>query len=188
MQHNLWELYENFANPPFIPPPPIHLFLKNSPIPTPPLLFGTEEYIRCMCQKSYTEVSLSEYFTILGSSTLWHDVMKSWMNKIQGRYLFYPEIKFQFHFPCFFYLIMEYEKLLIVSFTFFSSIGTVGNQWYPFGTNGGMGEECTRFLKNLVEKLCYKTYNSYASTITWLRTKLSFSILKSVNVCTRGSR
>ena len=57
-----------------------------------------------------------------------------------------------------------------------------------FGTNGGMGEECSLFLKKLAEKLSYKTDESYANIVTWLRTKISFSILKSVNMCIRGSR
>ena len=57
-----------------------------------------------------------------------------------------------------------------------------------FGTNGGFGEECGRFITKLAEKLSHKTDESYASIITWLRTKLSFSILKSVNMCVRGSR
>ena len=57
-----------------------------------------------------------------------------------------------------------------------------------FGTNGGFGEECGRFITKLAEKLSHKTDESYATIITWLRTKLSFSILKSVNMCVRGSR
>ena len=57
-----------------------------------------------------------------------------------------------------------------------------------FGTNGGFGKECELFIAKLAEKLSIKTDESYAAVITWLRTKLSFSILKSVNVCVRGSR
>ena len=57
-----------------------------------------------------------------------------------------------------------------------------------FGTNGGFGKECEIFIAKLAEKLSYKSDESYASVITWLRTKLSFSILKSVNLCVRGSR
>ena len=51
-----------------------------------------------------------------------------------------------------------------------------------FGTNGGFGGECDNFI------MAVKSDESYASVITWLRTKLSFSILKSVNTCVRGSR
>ena len=57
-----------------------------------------------------------------------------------------------------------------------------------FGTNGGIGAEGTLFLKKLAEKLSFKTDESYASAMTWLRTKISFSIIKSVNMCVRGSR
>ena len=57
-----------------------------------------------------------------------------------------------------------------------------------FGTNGGFGGECDKFIKKLAEKMAVKSDESYASVITWLRTKLSFSILKSVNTCVRGSR
>ena len=42
-----------------------------------------------------------------------------------------------------------------------------------FGTNGVIGVEGSCFLK---------------SVMTWLRTRLSFEIIKSVHVCIRGSR
>ena len=57
-----------------------------------------------------------------------------------------------------------------------------------FGTNGGFGKECDLFIKKLAEKMALKSDESYASVITWLRTKLSYCILKSVNTCVRGSR
>ena len=57
-----------------------------------------------------------------------------------------------------------------------------------FGTNGGMGEECQIFLKHLAEKLTKKTGDTYANTITWIRTRLSFEIIKSVHMCVRGTR
>ena len=57
-----------------------------------------------------------------------------------------------------------------------------------FGTNGGFGKECDLFIKKLAEKMALKSDESYASVITWLRTDLSFCILKSVNTCVRGSR
>ena len=49
-----------------------------------------------------------------------------------------------------------------------------------FGTNGGMGAEYQMFLKNLAEKLSRKNGESYAIVITWLRTRLSFEILRYV--------
>ena len=57
-----------------------------------------------------------------------------------------------------------------------------------FGTNGGIGKECDLFLKKLANSLSKKQDESYSSIMTWLRTKLSFEILKSVHVWIRGSR
>ena len=47
---------------------------------------------------------------------------------------------------------------------------------FVLGTNGGMGIECQILL-----------IGSHA-VISWLRTRLSFEILRSVNMCVRGSR
>ena len=57
-----------------------------------------------------------------------------------------------------------------------------------FGTNGGMGKECKLFLSNLADKLSRKNGESYASAISWLRTRTSFEILRSDHTCVRGSR
>ena len=57
-----------------------------------------------------------------------------------------------------------------------------------FGTNGGMGAHCNCFLKRLAEKLSEKNEEPYHITITWIRTLLSFEILRSVHTCVRGSR
>ena len=57
-----------------------------------------------------------------------------------------------------------------------------------FGTNGGMGVECQMFLRHLTEELSKKDGEPYAAVITWLRTRLSFEILRSVHLCVRGSR
>ena len=56
------------------------------------------------------------------------------------------------------------------------------------GTNGGMGQECHRFLKQLAYLHSHKKTEKYASTITWIRTKLSFEVLRSTVLCVRGSR
>ena len=56
-----------------------------------------------------------------------------------------------------------------------------------FGTNGGMGADCNCFLKRLAEKLSEKNEEPYHITITWIRTLLSFEILRSVHICVRGS-
>ena len=57
-----------------------------------------------------------------------------------------------------------------------------------FGTNSGMGANCNCFLKCLAEKLSEKNEEPYHITITWIRTLLSFEILRSVHTCVRGSR
>ena len=57
-----------------------------------------------------------------------------------------------------------------------------------FGTNGGIGGEGEMFLKKLAHILSRKQDESYTNMITWLRTKLSFEILRSVHTCIRGSR
>ena len=58
-----------------------------------------------------------------------------------------------------------------------------------FGTNGGMGKECSIFLKQLAVKLSRsEDDNSYSTCIIYLRTRLSFCILKSVITCIRGTR
>ena len=57
-----------------------------------------------------------------------------------------------------------------------------------FGTNGGLGEECASFLTTLASKIAMKDGESYAHTITWIRTRLSFEILKAAITCVRGSR
>ena len=57
-----------------------------------------------------------------------------------------------------------------------------------FGTNGGMGEECKMFMKHLAEKLAEKDVEGYPIVISWLRTRISLEILKSVNTSIRGSR
>ena len=58
-----------------------------------------------------------------------------------------------------------------------------------FETNGGMGQECKTFMKQpLAEKLAEKDGEVYPFVISWLRTRISFQILKSVNTSIRGSR
>ena len=57
-----------------------------------------------------------------------------------------------------------------------------------FGTNGGLGEECQKFVQALSNKLSAKNGESYAQTTTWMRTRLSFEILRAAIACVRGSR
>ena len=57
-----------------------------------------------------------------------------------------------------------------------------------FGTNGGMGEECERFISALANKLSEKGENKYPQVISWIRTRLSIEIIRSAFLCVRGSR
>ena len=51
-----------------------------------------------------------------------------------------------------------------------------------------MSDECQRYHSRLAELLAAKKQESYASTIAWIRTRVSFAILRSALVCLRGSR
>ena len=54
-----------------------------------------------------------------------------------------------------------------------------------FGTNRDRRVESQLFLKNLANKLILKSGGEYASTVTRLRTRLSFEIVRSTNMCER---
>ena len=51
-----------------------------------------------------------------------------------------------------------------------------------------MGEECSRFVSELANKLSIKQNEEYAVVISWLCVRLSLKILRSVILCVRGSR
>ena len=55
-----------------------------------------------------------------------------------------------------------------------------------FGTNGGMGNQCLHFLKNL--KIIQKDTEPCNTVIAWLRMQLFFRLLRSVQACMRGSQ
>lgn len=57
-----------------------------------------------------------------------------------------------------------------------------------FTTTGGMGRECLRYHSRLAELISIKKGEDYAKTMTWIRGKVSFSILRSALLCLRGSR
>ena len=57
-----------------------------------------------------------------------------------------------------------------------------------FSSYGGQGRETNRFLSILAEKLSSKKEISYGETVAWLRTKVSFCLLRSAILCVRGSR
>ena len=57
-----------------------------------------------------------------------------------------------------------------------------------FGTNGGMGAECSMFVKELAKKLSKKRNEELNVTMCWLRTKISFLCQRAALLCVRGSR
>ena len=57
-----------------------------------------------------------------------------------------------------------------------------------FTTTGRMADECLRYPSRLAELLFAKKQGSYATTISWVRAKVSFAILLSALLCLRGSR
>ena len=57
-----------------------------------------------------------------------------------------------------------------------------------FTTTGGMAAECLRYHSRLADLIADKKAESYANTISWIRAKVSFAILRSAILCLRGSR
>ena len=57
-----------------------------------------------------------------------------------------------------------------------------------FSCFGGMGTEALRFYNRLGVKVAEKRQEPISTTISFVRTKLSFSLLKSALLCIRGSR
>ena len=57
-----------------------------------------------------------------------------------------------------------------------------------FGTNGGMGNQCQHFLKHLTHKIAEKDTEPYNTVIAWLTMQISFNLLRSVQVCMKGSQ
>ena len=57
-----------------------------------------------------------------------------------------------------------------------------------FTTTGGMGKECIRYHSRLAELIAAKKGEQYSQTISWIRARTSFLLLRSALVCLRGSR
>ena len=55
-----------------------------------------------------------------------------------------------------------------------------------FATTGGMGREATIFYRRLADLLSRKSTVAYSTTLAWIRSTLSFSLLRSATVCIRG--
>lgn len=57
-----------------------------------------------------------------------------------------------------------------------------------FSTTGGMGPECMMYHKRLAELISTKKGETYSTTMTWIRSKVSFALLRCSLVCLRGTR
>ena len=57
-----------------------------------------------------------------------------------------------------------------------------------FSTTEGMAEECRRYHCRLAQLLAMKKGEHYSTTVAWVRTKVSFAILRSAILCLGGSR
>ena len=57
-----------------------------------------------------------------------------------------------------------------------------------FSALGGMGAECSMFYKRLSGLISEKRKEKMSVVSTWLRTKLSFALLRSSLLCVRGTR
>ena len=57
-----------------------------------------------------------------------------------------------------------------------------------FSCTGGAGPSATRVIQQVARKLSLKNDDSYANIITFIRTKISFALLRSSVLCLRGSR
>ena len=53
--------------------------------------------------------------------------------------------------------------------------------------DGLLGRETTRFLQRLAERLSLMWQRSYSTTISWIRTRLTFAVIRATILCLRGS-
>ena len=57
-----------------------------------------------------------------------------------------------------------------------------------FSTTGGMAAECKRYHRRLAELPATKKGERYATTMSWIRARVSFALLRSALLCLRGLR
>ena len=57
-----------------------------------------------------------------------------------------------------------------------------------FTATRGMPDECQRYHSRLAAVISAKKQENYATTMSWIRTKVSFAILRTALVCLRGTR
>ena len=59
---------------------------------------------------------------------------------------------------------------------------------YSQQPTGGMGPECTKFHKRIAELISTKRGEEYSDVVNHIRTRIRFSLLKSVLIAVRGQR
>ena len=57
-----------------------------------------------------------------------------------------------------------------------------------FSCSGGAGKEATKFLKALAEKLCSKKQEQYSNTVSYIRRRVRFDVLRTSVISFRGER
>ena len=57
-----------------------------------------------------------------------------------------------------------------------------------FTNTGGIADECVKYHSRLAELSSNKKGESYSSTISWIKAKVSFTIIRSAILCLRGSK
>ena len=57
-----------------------------------------------------------------------------------------------------------------------------------FTSTGGMGKECLQYHSRLAQLISIRKGENYAKTISWIRARTSFALLRSALICLRGSR
>ena len=60
--------------------------------------------------------------------------------------------------------------------------------WSSPQLSGGMGKECLMYHSRLAQLIAIKKGEQYAKTISWIRTRTSFTLLRSALFSLRGSR
>ena len=57
-----------------------------------------------------------------------------------------------------------------------------------FACTGGAGPSASRIMKKLAEKISIKKKESYPDTLSYIRTRVGFALIKSATLCIRGCR
>eukprot|EP01068_Selenidium_serpulae_P018146 Selendium_serpulae@DN6439_c2_g1_i10.p1 len=60
----------------------------------------------------------------------------------------------------------------------------------PFvvSVDGAMGVEAKTTIQTIARRLCIKWNSGYSKTVSWVKTRMSFAILRATHYCIRGSR